>query len=360
MIRFLAWMSLVCATTFAAPQLELGQINGAAFRIDVPENWNGELVLYCHGYAAQPVSFKDNPPNSVMKGLLERGYAMAQSGYSTGGWAVAEGVTDTENLRRYFSSKYGTAKKTWVMGHSMGGLITVMLMERYPALYEGGLPLCGVLEGSYRFFHTMFVNQALFDYYFPNLMPGLADGKVSGEAKALSQKILAALDAEPAKAEVLRKITGLKTNALLANGAVGSVGTLAELRKRAGGNAFDNSYVVYSGTLDDNATNAGITRYEADAKALAYVLANYATTGRLASPALAIHTTVDNTVPPESANGYGLKVAEAGNARLFQQQFVQREGHCRISDGETMNGFTELVQWVNEGKRPKGGDRTQK
>lgn len=352
-------MSL-CWACLAAPQLELGEINGAAYRIDLPEAWNGELVMYCHGYDGQPVKFKDAPPNPIVRGLMAKGYAVAQSGYSTGGWAVAEAVIDTESLRRHFSSKHTAPKKTWVMGHSMGGLITVMLMERYPAIYEGGLPLCGVLEGAYRFFHNIFVNQTLFDYYFPNLIPGLADGKMSGDAKDLGKKAFAALEAEPAKAEILRKLTGLKTNEALASGAIGGVGALSELRKRAGGNAFDNSFVVYNGTLDDNATNAGIKRYEADPKALAYVRANYATNGQLARPALAIHTTVDPTVRPDAANGYGLKVAEAGNAALFQQQFVQRNGHCRITESETLKGFDELVTWVTEGKRPSAGDRTQK
>jgi pimeloyl-ACP methyl ester carboxylesterase len=355
-------LALVCfsaANASAAPQMELGEINGAAFRIDIPDNWNGQLVVYCHGYAGQPVKFKNDAPNAIMRGFLEKGYAMAQSGYSTGGWAVAEAATDTESLRRYFSNKYTAPKKTWVMGHSMGGLITMMLMERYPSVYEGALPLCGVLEGTYRFFHNIFVNQALFNYYFPNLVPGLDDGKMSGDAKELGKKVLAALEAEPAKAEVLRKLTGLKTNALLANGAISGTGALAELRKRAGGNAFDNSFVVYTGTLDDNAANAGVKRYEADPKALAYVRANYATTGQLTRPALAIHTTIDPTVPPESGNGYGLKASEAGNGALFQQQFVQRNGHCSITAAETLKGFDELLAWVNEGKRPTAGDRTQ-
>lgn len=359
MTRILGMIVWVSFAAWGAPAVELGEINGAAYRIDVPENWNGELVIYCHGYAGQPGKFKNEAPNALMRGFLEKGYAMAQSGYSAGGWAVAEAVTDTESLRRYFGGKYSVPKKTWVMGHSMGGLITMMLMERYPAVYEGALPLCGVLEGTYRFFHTTFVNQALFDYYFPDLVAGLSDGKMSGERRELTQKVLAALEAEPAKADVLRKISGLKTNALLANGAVSGTGALAELRKRAGGNAFDNSFYVYTGTLDDNATNAGVKRYEADAKALAYVRANYATTGQIARPALAIHTTIDPTVPPDSGNGYGLKAAEAGNAALFQQQFVQRNGHCSITGPETLKGFEELVTWVNEGKRPSGGDRTQ-
>jgi hypothetical protein len=27
-----------------------GVHKGAGYRVEVPENWNGELILYCHGY----------------------------------------------------------------------------------------------------------------------------------------------------------------------------------------------------------------------------------------------------------------------------------------------------------------------
>ena len=53
---------LLCVTfslaiAFAAPRTETGEIDGAKFRIDVPENWNGGLVMYCHGYNPKPVSY---------------------------------------------------------------------------------------------------------------------------------------------------------------------------------------------------------------------------------------------------------------------------------------------------------------
>src|SRR5580700_11177114 len=51
----------------AAPKVEIGTINGAAFRIDVPENWNGGLVVYCHGYNATPVTFADQKLSPALK-----------------------------------------------------------------------------------------------------------------------------------------------------------------------------------------------------------------------------------------------------------------------------------------------------
>ena len=68
-------------TTFAAT--ELGDINGAKFRIDMPANWNGGLVMYCHGYNPKPVVF-DEKVNPFINVFLDQGYAIAQSGYAAG------------------------------------------------------------------------------------------------------------------------------------------------------------------------------------------------------------------------------------------------------------------------------------
>jgi hypothetical protein len=55
-VRFLNLFAILSTVLCAAPRTEIGEINGAKFRIDVPENWNGGLVVYCHGYNPAPVS----------------------------------------------------------------------------------------------------------------------------------------------------------------------------------------------------------------------------------------------------------------------------------------------------------------
>ena len=75
-------------------KIELGDINGAPFRIDVPANWNGSLVLYCHGYGG-PNNYDKTPLNARIKVFTDMGYAMAQSAYSAHGWAVKEAMEDT-------------------------------------------------------------------------------------------------------------------------------------------------------------------------------------------------------------------------------------------------------------------------
>ncbi|HEV2687541.1 MAG TPA: alpha/beta hydrolase, partial [Bryobacteraceae bacterium] len=138
---------LVCAALCLAaePKTEIGEINGAKFRIDIPENWNGGLVMYCHGYSPVAGNFKEGKLPPIFAVFTDQGYALAQSGYAAGGWAIQEAVADTEALRRYFTGKYGKPKETYVTGHSMGGFLTMMFMERFPTSYDAGLALCGPL-----------------------------------------------------------------------------------------------------------------------------------------------------------------------------------------------------------------------
>src|SRR5579885_2110648 len=142
----LAVLIASAALSFAAPKTETGAINGASFRIDVPESWNGGLVVYCHGYNPSAVKFSaDQKLSPVLQVFVDQGYAVAQSGYAAGGWAVEQAATDTESLRRYFIDKYGKPKETYITGHSMGGFLTMMLMETHPTAYDAALPLCGPL-----------------------------------------------------------------------------------------------------------------------------------------------------------------------------------------------------------------------
>ncbi|MGD1098263.1 MAG: hypothetical protein ABSB35_40540, partial [Bryobacteraceae bacterium] len=61
-MRKVLFTLLFCADLASAePKLEIGAINGAAFRIDVPDAWNGGLVVYCHGYSANMVIYQKLP-----------------------------------------------------------------------------------------------------------------------------------------------------------------------------------------------------------------------------------------------------------------------------------------------------------
>jgi len=178
-----------CALGATCEGVLSGSLGDSPFEIQMPENFNGTVLLYSHGYrfsgpipaifsgptalgvAANPdydmvrvpslaanfgtdVAYKaSNRPNvapsaAVAQNLLTQGYALAGAGYANQGWASNEGVEAGENLIRHINSgAIPKTKKIMVWGNSLGGLITQTIAERNPGKVAGSLPSCGVLEG---------------------------------------------------------------------------------------------------------------------------------------------------------------------------------------------------------------------
>jgi pimeloyl-ACP methyl ester carboxylesterase len=342
----------------AAPKTETGELNGAQFRIDIPDRWNGGLILYCHGYNDTPVRYEGAKPNPLISIFTDQGYAVAQSGYAAGGWAIQEALEDTEALRRYFTAKYGQPKETYVTGHSMGGFLTMELIETFPNSYDGGLALCGPLgAASWFMMRRVFDMRVVFDYYFPGVLPSPV--KVPADFSRTPQRVaevLKALEDKPEQAAAMRRYSNIRTNKELAATIVFWTYILKDLQQRGGGNPFDNRNTIYDGTPDDNAVNSGVGRYKADARAADYIRHYYTPTGRLTRPLLAIHSTYDVLVPPWVTNQYSILAAEAGSSDWFVQQYVKHNGHCAILPDEIRRGFDQLREWKTIGKRPPAGE----
>ncbi|MFB3828348.1 MAG: alpha/beta hydrolase [Bryobacteraceae bacterium] len=351
-MRLLVCAAALAVSLAAAPKTEIGEINGAQFRIDVPEAWNGGLILYCHGYSAVPGTFDPAKPNPAAGLFTGQGFAVAQSGYAAGGWAIEEALQDTQALRRYFVRKYGAPKETWVSGHSMGGFLTMAMLEKYPNDVDGGLALCGPLgPASWFMLRRVFDMRVVFDHYFPGVLP--PPDRVPADyamSPARNQKVREILDGNAEAAAAFRRYSGIQNNKEAAATVVFFTYILKDLQQRGGGNPFDNRDTIYDGSPDDNALNDGVKRYRAVPRAAEYVRTWYTPTGRLTRPMLAIHTTYDPLVPPWVPNYYAHLAEESG---LFVQQYVKRAGHCAIQPQEVARGLAQLREWKATGKRPE-------
>ena len=146
----LALGSLGGVAAAEGPVEDQGSIGGAAYRIEIPANWNGTLVLYSHGYVVPgtPNPARDVGDAATGAFLLENGYALAGSAYSSTGWAVGDALHDQIALLDYFDATYGIPKRTIAWGHSLGGMITAGLVQRAPQRFAGALPMCGVVAGG--------------------------------------------------------------------------------------------------------------------------------------------------------------------------------------------------------------------
>jgi pimeloyl-ACP methyl ester carboxylesterase len=341
---------------------EVGLLDGAAYRIDIPEDWNHSLVVFYHGYAEHPATFHiAERLIGQQQPFFDRHFAVVQSAYSQTGWALQQAYPETEALRRYFIKKYGQPHDTYAVGFSMGGLLTSITLELNPKPYAGGLDVCGPVGPTFEAFERRFALRAAFDHYFPDLLPPLlATPPVFDDTPALHDKLLAALRAEPTAAAALRNLMGLHTDADVAHDIGYFTYVVGDMQRRAGGNPFDNRNYIYTGTNPANAAadfelNDKVRRYAASPQARQYMLRHYTPNGRLGRPMLAVHTVYDPIVPASSLSLYNHMVEAAGAEQNLVQQYVNREGHCNITEEQIGMAFDELQHWTHGGARPTPG-----
>ena len=139
-----------------------GEIDGAKYRILLPDEWNGTLLLYSHGYRnpvpvppdyESPTSRAEPSPGyndggvPLARNLLSKGYALAGSGWASNGWAVADGVKANTDLYEFFRDEVAEPERVYAWGDSLGGLVTMETVEANPDWVSGAAPLCGVVGG---------------------------------------------------------------------------------------------------------------------------------------------------------------------------------------------------------------------
>jgi pimeloyl-ACP methyl ester carboxylesterase len=336
---------------------DVGVLEGAAWRLDMPRKWNHGLVVFFHGYATEPVVFSDKQRVSPMfDPMLHAGFAVLQSAYSGTGWAIEEGSADTERLRRWFIAMHGKPQRTFAMGMSMGGALTVMALETQPQVYDGGLSLCGAIEPSDRLMQRYFALRAAFDYWFPDVFGALVPvDRGYQPTNGVVSRVAAAMRAKPEAAASLRALYGAGDARSLADVIAFITYDIKEMQQRARGNPFGNEDLVYTGPSDVDALNDGVRRYRAEPNAAAYMARWYTPNGKLLKPLLALHDTRDPLVVASTAFEYALVAQRAGHADNFVQQYVKAEGHCVFTPVQIGKAFDELVAWSNGGTRPQAG-----
>lgn len=132
---------------------QTGIVAGAHFRLQVPTSWNRSLILAAGGYSPAPLAFKaGQSPGRFAEALVRQGYAYAETGYSAGGIAIAEGIADVRALRAHFIERYGVPQRTLIVGESKGGLIALLIAESPAAGFDGAMAISGLLSGPAAFF----------------------------------------------------------------------------------------------------------------------------------------------------------------------------------------------------------------
>lgn len=391
------------ATTFAAMPAAAGDavdmnstsrwagvLEGAAWRIEVPANWNGELVMYAHGYAGEGLELHA-VDGAIRRHLVQQGYAWAASSYSRNSYDVRAGVEDTNLLAKNFNAiaaargrPLAAPGRTYIIGHSMGGHVAAAAVEaetyataRHKVRYDGAMPMCGVV-GDTALFDTFTGMQAAAHVLggHPSVPLAQWSGIQADVTTALFGTATLAPPITPtpiagmAYASVLQNLTGgprplfdlgLGVGSFTAPyGLFGTTTVTTGLTTRP---VSDTTSIVYKIDGQDSLSadlNAVAPRAiaPADANRLRWDGLRWIPriNGQLMAPVMSIHTLGDLFVPFGMQQVYRRRAEGSGAGHLLVQRAMRGVSHCDFTIAEMSKAFTDMVAWVKQGTLPAGDD----
>jgi len=345
---------------------------GAFFRIVVPTVWNGDLVIWNHGFSLNPVGpVTDLGPLASLQ--LSQGYAVAASSYQQIGWALFKTKPDLQNMMGVFNANFGTPNQVIVSGGSLGGIVTAQAVEKANlGNVVGAYPICGAVAGS-RNWDAGLDLRLVYDavcantpaaaipggatglpapgfpsYPFTNTQLGLAVNACTGiltppAFRTPQQNANLALFV--AETDLPGTPTSILTDMGFATFAISDL--IYNPTKLDGKQGIGNFGVSY----EDPGIDAAIERVESHPGGRLRLLKNFTPLGAVGDVKIvSIHTDGDYLVIIENEKEYQDVVAP-GNLTVA---VINEAGntHCGFSNAETVGGWESLRGWLAGGPQP--------
>jgi pimeloyl-ACP methyl ester carboxylesterase len=364
-----------------------GVTRGAGWRIEVPDIWNGDLVLYAHGYAGEgDLLVVQNPSQGLRTHLLNRGYAWAASSYRANGYVPGTGAEDTSDLLKIFKQEVtretaggrkGKPKRVYLIGVSMGGHVVGHMIEKWRNSFAGALPLCGVMGDNelFDFFQDMYLLAETVVGNVP-VVPTPADyftnpaaGWLVTRTKLGSPYPTVLTPAGQRFKQMLENLSG-GDRPIFDEGFVGTSG--GALAFNAGfavaGPGRENLETIYQFDTDptlspeEQSFNQAILRIAADKQVrdrngiFTSATSSPALGAKFKIPVLTLHTLGELFVPFHMEQVYARRAAAAGTDDLLVQRAIRGRTHCEFTTAELTTAFDDLVDWVVNGVKPEGDD----
>jgi dienelactone hydrolase len=322
-----------------------GQYGGGIYRIEIPDAWNGELVLWAHGFVDQrssqgqqlrvgfPGGGQAGQGRTFREHLIANGFAWAASSYRCNGYVPGIGLLDTMALGNVFTktNEGKAAARTYLTGASMGGHMTVLGLQEFPTAFDGGLAMCPSGPGEKDFLTAV----------------GAASERVSGVTVADATRdrdvtaLLQVVGTPPQYTEKGRQ--------------------LARIQIEISGGPRPFALEGLTGRFTQNVSAAATVFTEpAWNRAARDTNGQYEETipfdGRIERPLMTLHGTGDLFVPISLEQTLKRAVDAAGKSERLVQRIIRVAGHCGFSRSEQARAFDDLVTWVHHGAHPEGDD----
>jgi pimeloyl-ACP methyl ester carboxylesterase len=334
-----------------------GRLGGAVYRIEVPDEWNGRLVLYMHGFQGlAPEASVETPASRGY--LIRNGYAWGASSYSSTALIPGRAADETAALWDYFSRTFGRPARTYVTGNSMGGAATHIAAERYADRFDGALGICGFAGQTAQ-------AQIVTDWFFAGAYAAGVTQEEFDESTDINSlifnRIVPALE-EPLRREAFEQILVGMTGGPRAFDRMGIRAEELTNWTRAAilipfrlGTNGDRQYALAPGNVISSADfNAGTIRVPQDDANMLNFVAGNEVTGELMMPMITLHTTGDWQVPIDQQQILRRAVDSKGQADLLVQRIIRDPYHCNVTAVEWETAFEDLVAWVEDGRKAEG------
>src|SRR5579871_3028133 len=339
-----------------------GRYDGGLYRIEIPERWNGELVLYAHGYVAangangSTLRVGNHP---IREHLVEQGFAWAASSYRCNGYVPGQGLVDTMALVDLFTKSNGgrAPRRTYLTGTSMGGHVTILGLHQFPTSFDGGLAMCPAGPELFDFYAGVgAAAEAITGVTFTRTelqRETTAIAELVGKPPDYTEKGRALANVEiqisggprPFAAEGLA--SGGRFLGNISGGAIAGVETPQN-------RAVDTTRIAYPGDLNQRVRRKhGDAVYRSD-KAPYEEVAPF--DGRIERPLLTMHGTGDLFVPIFLEQTLKRAVIASGKRALLAQRIYRLAGHCGFNQAEQIRSFDDLIAWVRDGVKPAGDE----
>jgi pimeloyl-ACP methyl ester carboxylesterase len=348
-----------------------GRYDGGLYRIEIPDNWNRELVLFAHGFVpntGQNGSTLRVGNHTIREHLIKAGFAWAASSYRCNGYVPGQGLVDTMALTDLVTkANAGRApERTYLTGVSMGGHVTILGLHEFPTSFAGGLAMCPAGPELFDFYAAVGAAAEVItglQFHRDTVQQDLAAiTEMLGKAPDYTDKgrQLASVEIQisggPRPFAVDGLAAGGRFTANISGGALAGVPTPQN-------RAVTNTHIKYAIDnglgLSASALNQRVRRKPADRQ---YRGANtpYEEVapfdGRIERPLLTMHGTGDLFVPIFLQQKLKQAVVAAHRRALLAQRVYRIAGHCGFSQAEQITAFDDLVKWVREGIKPAGDE----
>ncbi|MDB5999269.1 MAG: hypothetical protein JWP52_968 [Rhizobacter sp.] len=369
-----------------------GVLNGAGYRIEVPANWNGKLVMWTHGYAGTSTALSVSNP-IMRRYLLDNGYAWAASSYSKNYYDVRAGVEDTNALALNFTRlaaaqgrTLAAPTKVFITGVSMGGHIAAAAVEAEArravnrVAYNGAVPMCGVVGDTELF--NYFAGYQVAAQQLANVpitaFPVTDFATVAGPAvrAALFSTFPTQTNAQGDKLKnVVAYLSGgprpfyeeAWSNAANQNNIWASLGGDGSIDGVLNENVLDTRGLFYKVDATSPTTTATDTAFNnaafkitptADANRLRRDGLRWIpkVNGEFSVPVVTLHTLGDLFVPFKMEQVYRQRAVTKGTDQWLVQRAIRDVGHCTFTAAEATTAFDDMVKWEAGGPKPAGDD----